>query len=143
MATNEIQGDLVGLFISTVLVSPLTTDFKEVVCAENSGLDGSADVNTRRTKCGVVKGVGPMGWTVTGTGTNNSAPGTNQISANTLVSLAQNQTPVLVKMVHATTSSLYTRIGQGIISRYAESANAGDPLGFDFTIDISGNMTLS
>lgn len=140
---NAIQGDMVGLFVSTVLVSPQTTDWKEVVCAENTGVSGSRDVNKKRTKCGVVKGFGPIDWQITGTGTLNSAPSTGQLSGNDLIALCQNETDVLVKVVHATTSTLYTRQGQGQFSKHTESANTGDPLSFDFTIEIEGNLTLA
>jgi hypothetical protein len=142
MATNEIQGDLVGLFISTVLTSPTTSDWKEVVCADNTGVEGSRDVNTRRTKCGIVRGFGPAAWRITANGTHNSAPGTNQISGATLTSMFQDETPLLIKVQHATTTSLYTRQGLGQITSYSENANAGDALGYELTIDVSGKFTL-
>lgn len=137
MATNAIQGDLVGLFISTNLVTPA---WKEIVCAENTGVDGSRDVNTRRTKCGVVKGFGPAAWTITGSGTHNSAPTTSQVSAQALIDAFQAETPILVKVVHATDDALYYRDGTGQITKYTEGANTGDPLSFDFTIDIEGDL---
>lgn len=138
MATNAIQGDLIGLFISEVLVTPLTTDWKEVVCGENAGLDGSRDVTSKKTKCGVIKGYGPTSWVITGSGTHNTAPGTTQISANKLISLFQGETEILVKLVYATDSSLYYRQGEGQITKYTEGANVGDPLSFDFTIEVTG-----
>jgi hypothetical protein len=143
MATNEIQGDLILLSISTVLTTPLATDFKEVVCAENAGVEGTKDVNTRRTKCGPIKGFGPANYTFNITGAANTAPTSTQISASTLASMFANNTPILVKLVHSTTSSLFTRIGQGQITRYAETANSGEVVGFDATIEISGGLTLT
>ena len=139
MATNAIQGDLVALSISTNVTTPA---YKEVVCSENSGLDGSADVNTKRTKCGVIKGVGPMAWTFTGSGAFNSIPGGSAMSAQELVTAAQDQTPILVKLAHATDATIYYRQGQGIISSYSETANSGDVVSYDFTIDIEGDLDV-
>lgn len=143
MATNEVQGDLIGLFISSVLVTPLTTDWKEVLCNENLGLDGSRDVNTKRTKCGPVKGFGPPSWTVQFTGTYNTTPGTNKISAQELAAFFQNETPLLLKMVHATTAATYTRIITGQITKYTEGANTGDAVNYDVTFEGQGSVQLS
>lgn len=139
MATNAIQGDLVGVFYSTNLVTPA---WKEIVCAENTGTDGSRDVNTRRTKCGVVKGYGPAAWTITGSGTHNHTPGGSQGSADELATIFQDETPILVKVVHAVDDDLLYRSGQGQVTRFTESLNSGDPASFDFTIDIEGDLVL-
>jgi hypothetical protein len=138
MATNEVQADVLGLWISTVLTSPQPTDWLELVCAENTGLSGSRDVNKKRTKCGVIKGFGPIDWQITGSGTTNTTPGTGKLSGNEVIDLAQNETPILVKVAHGTDTSLYYRQGQGQITKFNETANTGDPLSFDFTIDVSG-----
>jgi hypothetical protein len=139
MATNEIQGDLVGLYFSTNLVTP---DWKEVVCAENTGLDGTRDVNSKRTKCGVIKGFGPSAYSITGSGAANTTPGTGKMSADDILDLFQNETDVLVKMEHATTAALYSRVGKGQVTRYSETANTGDVVSYDLTVDISGPLTL-
>jgi hypothetical protein len=143
MATNEIQGDVVGLWITTVLTGTVAADWKEVVCAENTGVDGSRDVNKKRTKCGVVKGYGPADWSINGTGANNSSPATGQVSSDDLAVYFQDGTDILVKVAHATTEALYYRQGQGQITKFNEGANTGDPLSFDFTIDISGDLTFT
>lgn len=136
----EIQGDVVGIYISTNLVTPA---YKEIICAENTGLDGSRDVNSRRTKCGIKKGYGPVSWTMTGTGTHETVLGVNQISAQELIGIVQNETDVLVKIAHVTDATLYYRQGQGQITSYSESANSGDPVTYDFTIDISGDLDIT
>jgi hypothetical protein len=138
MATNEIQGDLVGLFIST---DGGTTKL-EVVCAENSGVDGSRDVNSKRTKCGVIKGFGPASWTMTGSGVANTTPGTGKASAQTLIAAFQNETPLSIYLIHAVDDALYYREGAGQLSRYTETANTGDTVNFDFTFDIAGNLVI-
>lgn len=143
MATNHIDGDLVGVFISEVLVTPLSSDWKEIVCGMDVGLDGSSDVSTKRTKCGTIKNVGPAAWSITGTGTHNTVPGTDQVSAEKLIALFQNGTEILVKIVHATTASLLYRQGSGQISKYSEKLSTGESAEFDFAIDVSGNLDLT
>jgi hypothetical protein len=143
MAASTIQGDLIALQISTVLTAPLSTDLKEVTCAENSGIEGTRDVNTRRTKCGVFKGYGPPSHTFTFSGVVNATPATGQISANTLLGFFENETPLYIKMVHTGTSSLLTRTGLGQITRYSETENSGDLVSFEMTIEIDGALTIS
>lgn len=143
MATNELQADVLGLWISTVLTNPSSSDWKELVCAENTGVSGSRDVNKKRTKCGVIKGYGPVDWQITGSGTTNTTPGTGKLSGNEVVDLFQDEIPVLVKIAHSTNDSLYYREGQGQFSKFTETANTGDPLSFDFTLDVSGLMATT
>lgn len=139
MATNEIQGDVVGLFLSTNLVTPA---WKEVVCAENTGLDATRDVNTKRVKCGVIKGFGPPAYSISGSGAFNSAPSGTQVSSNEILGYMDAETPVLVKIAHITSGSIIYREGQGQITKLTEGFNSGDVVVFDFTVDISGGLTL-
>lgn len=140
---NKIDGNLVGLYISTVLTSPSPTDWKEVICGDNIGVDGSADVTARRTKCGVLKSVGPAAWQITGSLVADHTPATGKISADDLVGLFQNQTNVLVKAEYVNGgSTLYLRQGQGQFSKYTEKSSSSDMVEADFTIDVSGNITI-
>jgi hypothetical protein len=141
MALTKIDGSLVGLWISTNLVTPA---WKEVVCAEESHtLSGSATTTTRRTKtCGALRSVGFDGWTMTGAGVANTTPTATEVSADDLLVLAQGATPVLVKMQSATGTGVYYRQGKGTFSAYSEDAPEGDALGFDYTIEIDGNLTI-
>lgn len=137
--TNEIQGDVVGVWAST----DGGTTWKEIVCAENTGVDGSRDVNSKRTKCGVIKGYGPASWQITGSGAANSAPGTGKASSQDLIGWFNDETPLTMKVAHATDAALYYRSGAGQLSKYTETANSGDAVAFDFTFDISGALTIT
>lgn len=136
---NSIPGKLVGLFISTVLDVPV---WKEVVCGQDVGVEGSKDVTTVRTKCGVLKTAGDPSWNITGSGVANHTPGATELSADELITILQGDTDVLVKLEHATDDAIYYRQGQGIMTAYSESAGESDPISFDFTIEISGNLTI-
>lgn len=141
MALTKIEGSLIGTWISFDLVTPA---WKEIVCAEeSSGLTGGSTVNTRRTKdCGPLKSVAFDGWTMTGAGVANATPTVTEVSADDLVTTTQDATKVLVKMAHKTDDDVYYRQGAGYFSAYSEEAPEGDAVGFDYTIEIDGNLTI-
>jgi len=144
MATNHIDGDLVGIWISTVLTSPQASDWDEIVCGMNVGLSGSGDVTTKRTRCGVIRTQGPFGWEITATGTHNTAPTAGaQVSADDLLTHAQSGTQLLVKVAHATDTSLLYRVGQATISSYDESINVGDSAEYDITFSVTGDLDIT
>ena len=120
-----------------------TPAYKEIVCGEDVGLDGSKDVTTRRTKCGVLKTAGDASWTMTGSGVANHTPGGTELSADELVAVMQGDTDVAVRMVHATDDALYYRQGRGIMTAYSENATESDPVAFDFTIELSGDLVIT
>jgi hypothetical protein len=140
MALTKIDGSLVGLWIST----DGGTTWKEVVCAEESHtLSGSSTTNTRRTKtCGPIRSTAFDGWTMSGAGVANTTPESDEVSADDLIVLMQGATEVDVKMAHSTDDGLYYREGTGSFSAYSEDAPEGDAVGFDYTIEISGNLTV-
>lgn len=75
---TQIPANDVGLYISTNLTTPA---YKEVVCAEDHNLEGSADVNKRKTKtCGTLVSIGAREFTLTGSGVANATPTTNPIA---------------------------------------------------------------
>lgn len=143
MAINQINGDLVGLWISTVLTNPATTDWKEVVCSTNTQLQGSASTTTTNTKCGTIKTRSNPAWTVTGSGVTNSTPTTGQVSGTDMVGFFQDNTPILIKMAHVTDTALFYREGQGTVGTYSEKADTGVEVTFDFTLEITGSLTLT
>lgn len=140
MALTKIEGKLVDVQISTNLVTPA---WKKIVCSTDAGLDGSVDTTTVNTKCGVLKARGNVGWTFTGSGMVNQTPGVNEISATEVATLFQDGTAILVKLAHVTTESIFYRSGQGTISAYSESAGVEDNVGYDFTIEIDGNLDFT
>jgi hypothetical protein len=137
--SNKIEGKLVGAFISTNLVTPA---WKEIVCGQDTGIDGSKNITTLETKCGTLKTAGPANWQLTGSGVANTTPDSDEISADDLIDIMQGSGQVLVKLVHATTAALYYRQGTGTMTAYSESGSVSDSITFDFTIEIDGNLDI-
>jgi hypothetical protein len=135
----KIPGNLVGVWISTNLV---TADWKEVVCGQDASLDGSKDVTTTVTKCGVIKTTSDPSWSFSGSGILNYTPGAAELSSDELITILQGDTDVLVKLAYATDDTLYYREGQGVMTAYGEASTPGDPVSFTYTIEVSGDLTL-
>lgn len=140
MAVTKIEGKFVSLEISTNLVTPA---YKMVVCAEDSNLDGSTEVNTRDTKCGVYKTFGNTSWTLTGSGMANATPDSDEVSADEILTIFQDGTPVLWKITHTTGDTIIYRQGQGTFSAYSETHPAADLVGFDYTLEVDGDVDIS
>jgi hypothetical protein len=140
MAITKIEGKLVKLEISTNLVTPA---YKMVVCAEDSTLDGSTDVNTRNTKCGVFKSNGNVSWTLSGSGVANATPDSDELSADEILTLFQDSTNVLWKLTHETGDTIIYREGQGFFSAYSEGHPADDLVGFDYTLEVDGTIEIA
>jgi len=137
--SNSVTGNVLGLWISTNLTVPA---WKEIVCGTDIGLDGSKDVTTTRTKCGVIKSAGDTSWTITGSGVANHTPLTGEVSADELIAVMQGTTDVLVRYQDDTTPANMYRGGQGIMTAYSENAGTDDPVVFDFTIELNGALTI-
>jgi hypothetical protein len=137
MAVETLEGSVVSLSISTNITTP---DYKEMVCAEETSISGSRDINKRKTKCGTDVKISEPEYVVNGSGAAKKTPATGELSANELQSIFDNGTLVLVKV---TDDDGYTRIGQGYMTSYNETANEGEAVGFDFQIDIQGSVTTA
>lgn len=137
---NSIKGKYVLLSISTNLVTPA---YKTVVCSINNGLTGSRNVTSTETKCGTSKAGGSPAYTVTGSLAANSAPATDEISADILQGLFDTGADFLWKLAHSTTPANYYRSGQGFFSTYNETANNGEDVQADFVIEVSGALDVT
>lgn len=140
MATTKIEGKLVTLEISTNLVTPA---YKMVVCAEDSSLSGSTEVNSRDTKCGVFKSFGNTSWTLEGSGVANATPEADEVSADEILTIFQDSTPVLWKITHTSGDTVIYRQGEGTFSAYSETHPATDLVGFDYTLEVDGDIDIS
>lgn len=137
LAEDTIDGKLVVLSIATNLTTPV---YKDVVCSIDNGLTGSANVQSTDTKCGQAKARGTSNRTVTGSLAANTAPGTTEMSADDLDALFTSGADFLWKLDDGTN---YTRTGTGFLSAYNETANTGDVVKADFTIEVKGNVAQS
>lgn len=136
-AADTIDGKIVELKISTNLVTP---SYKSVVCSIDNGLTGSSNVQTTDTKCGQAKSRGTSNRTVTGSLAANTAPGTGEMSADDMDALFTSGDSFLWEL---TDGADYTRKGEGFLSAYNETANNGDVVKADFTIEVKGNVAQS
>lgn len=136
-AEKTIDGKLVLLKISTNLVTP---SYKSVVCSIDNGLTGSANSQTTDTKCGTAKARGTANRTVTGSLAANTAPDTTEMSADDLDALFTSGADFLWEL---TDGADYTRKGTGYLGAYNETANNGDVVKADFTIEVKGNVAQS
>lgn len=139
MAITKIAGKLVKLQIST----DGGTTFKTVVCAEDSNLDGSTEVNSRDTKCGVLKSFGNTSWTLTGSGVANATPEATEVSADEILTMFQDTTTVNFKITHDTGDTIIYRTGAGSFSAYSESHPSADLVDFDYTLEVDGDIDIS
>lgn len=134
---NAIDGSIVTLKISTNLVTPA---YKTVVCAINSGLSGSTDVNVVDTKCGTSKSRGNANWTIDGSFEANHTPSGTEMSADELIALMSSGADFLFQLQDETTPGNYYRQGTGFFSSYNETANNKENVQGDFTIDVIGDL---
>lgn len=135
-----MDSKLVALSISTNLVTP---SYKEVVCATDTGLNMDVDVSTVDTKCGVKKSPGSANITMNISGVAEFAPTSTQMSANTLFDLGQNGTRFLVKIADTAVTPTYYRQGEAFFSSYNETANNGEQVSFDATLEIDGDVDIT
>ena len=141
MAVTKIDGKLVTLAISTNLVTPA---FKFIVCATDSNLDGSTEVDTVNTKCGVFKSFGNTSWTLTGSGVANATPEATEVSADEILTIFQDSTEVLFEINHETTAdTIIYRAGRGTFSAYSENHGADGLVTFDYTLEVDGDIDIS
>lgn len=136
-AKNTIDARQVLLKISTNLVTP---SYKSVVCSIDNGLTGSSNVQKTDTKCGQAKSRGTTDHTVTGSLAANTAPdSTTEMSADDLIALFESGADFLWELI----ATGYTRKGTGFLGAYNETANTGDVVKADFTIEVKGGITTA
>jgi hypothetical protein len=133
---NSIDGSLVILSISTNTTTPA---YKEVVCSINNGLSGSRDVKATQTKCGTAKSPGSPNYTLSGNFAANKTPGATEISHEVLAGLFDSGADFLFKLAHITAPTDYYRQGTGFLSSYNETANNGEVVQGDFTVEVKGS----
>lgn len=133
-AADNIDGKLVVMSISTNLDTP---SYKSVVCKVDNGLAGTRNVQTVETACGTAKAGGSPNYTVTGSLAANTNPGGTEMSADDLIALFESGDDFLFKLDDGAD---YYRQGQGFFSAYNETANTGDVVRADYTIEVKGSV---
>lgn len=74
------------------------TSFKTLVCVSSASADGSADVSTEQTDCGILTSVSDPQFTVTADAICETAPTGDQVSYNSLLTAFVNKTLVNVRV---------------------------------------------
>lgn len=139
---DSIDGSVINLEISTALVTPV---WKTVVCStEDIGIAGATEgSNTVNTRCGVKKSKGRASWSISGSGAANRTVGGTEMSADELLTLFQDKTDFLVRVQDDATPADYYRSGQGVLSEYNETSPIDGIVGFDFNIEVSGDLDIT
>ena len=140
MAVTKIEGKLVLVQISTNTVVP---SYSTIVCATDSSLDGSNDVTRTKTKCGDLVSVSDTAWSLTGSGIASATPGAGELSIDELIAIMENGAEVLVKVAHATDTSIIYRQATAVPVSYTETHNEGELVSFDYGFEISGNLDIT
>lgn len=135
----NIDGELIGLFIS----ADSGTTWKEIVCAEDQSLEGTRNTTSRVTKCGTLKSKGPASWSMPFAGVAKTDPESDEVSAQDMIEYFQEGTELDFKFAHKTDESILYRQGTGFLSGYTEEYPAEDFVGFNGTVEISGDLVLT
>lgn len=136
----KIEGKLVDFSISTVLTEGSEV-WKRLICGTDANLDGTAETTSKSTKCGTRKSRGPANWVLSGGFEADSAPTSDQYSADELINLFQDGTPVRWKMEHLTDENIVHRSGLGTFSAYGETYGVDDNMAGTYTVEVDGNIT--
>lgn len=135
---SEIKSKDIGLYFNTgTFAVPV---WKLVACSTTDGFSGSTDAVTVSNKCegGWVKSLpGDKSWSFSNASYAKKTPDANQISYEELFEMWTNDTVGQWKL-ESLIANEYLRIGEGYISALGETADSGDYLQFDLTVNGNG-----
>lgn len=114
---------------------------KSAVCQSEGSFDGSRNVVSDETNCGVLKSMGPANNRFTLNAVVDVAPDANEASYNDFQALYQNNTQ---KYWHLTDSNndIYHG-GYGWISALGQQNTSGQTAKFTMTIEIDGDIDIT
>jgi len=138
----EIASKDIGLYYNAG--NEETPDWKLVACSTSDGFSGSTDNVGISNKCegAWTKNLpGDRSWSFSNSSYAQNPPAANQISYDDVFDLWANGTVGFWKLESLNGASEYYRYGQGYISELGETADSGDYLQFDITIQGNGVVT--
>ncbi len=142
----ELNSKDIGLYYNAG--NPSTPDWKLVACSTSDGFSGSTDNVAISNKCegNWTKNLpGDRSWTFSNSAYAQHPAAANQISHNELFDLWAAGTVGQWKLESVQGAAQYLRIGEAWISELGETADSGDYLQFDLSLQGNGPVlnTLS
>lgn len=127
---------------ATMLLSYSVTDvdanYKSVVCESDSNIDGTMNVITDETKCGVLKGTGPIDWKASGTALVNTTPEADEGSYNEIQTLFLAKTLLYFKYTNVD-ESIYHK-GRGWFTALGNQNASSGSSKFTWSVEINGDI---
>lgn len=142
---RELSGNLITMMYTTDLTYPYS-DFKTIVCEEDSegGLDST--VNTTPTKCRVFSTTEIPTGTISGNGVTDADPDADQASFQDILQLVNNRTRVYAVYQNAAESPDVTEgqgvfmAGQGYFNTARSTNTQGTQSRFSWGFTFSGDI---
>ena len=125
------------------------TNYKTLVCVQSSTVDGSADVTTEQTDCGVLTSVADPVYTVSADALCETSPSVSQVSYKDLQTAFINKTLVSVRVQSpvVTGSSLgaayYHQFAARITSLPLSKASSAAYIAFSITLQSDGVIDVT
>lgn len=116
--------------------------YKVVVCKKSANLDGSRNVNTEETDCGVYKTFGPSNWKLNYTGVVDTAPDTGEGSWTELLTLFEANTAFMSKFATSGNEPFITGTGK-LASLQVSAESSNDTVKFTAAFEFSGAVDIT
>jgi hypothetical protein len=143
--SQEVQGSLVVMW-----VSPTNSNFKAIVCEDQSQASATANVNTTKTKCGTFTAVDTPENTLSGSGIADASPAANQCTYKDLDGWLNSKTKLyfIYQNLADTTAgitkgSVVYKDGQGYFTEVSVTAQEGDLVKFNWSFATTGAIDNS
>lgn len=140
MATAQ-QGAIINLYVRDF---GTTQAWKKITCNENLSFQMSNDVNTKKTKCGVFKGLLIPDMKITGSGSVNFSPTATETSYD---AIQVDQQAIQKKDFRIQDDSTFGTViminGSGYWSQSEVTFNNGETVDFTFTFEVDGAIGTS
>jgi hypothetical protein len=125
------------------------TAFKTLVCVSSGTVDGSVEVTTEQTDCGVLTSVGDPSYTITAEALCESAPTVDQVSYEDLLTAFVNKSNVAVRVQNPTVtgSSLgtvyYHSFSARITNLSLNKSSSAAYISFSVTLQSDGAIDIT
>ena len=125
------------------------SSYKSLVCLQSATVDGSADVTTEQTDCGVLTSVADPVYTVSADALCESAPSVSQVSYKDLLTAFNNKTLVSVRVQNPVVagSSLgtayYHHFHARITSLSLSKTSSASYIAFSITLQSDGAIDVT
>lgn len=149
MANNQIAGGAVLMEFAIPQANPEDDVYKVLVCEVDSSMDGSANANTEKSKCGPIVTIEDGVFTFSGNAITNAKPENTQWSYKNILSFFKNKTKVRFRYQSPADANLGLAVGEafyhggeGFFSAVGSQATEGESVKFSWTFNVDGEMAI-